>query len=482
MSPLDVAVIVVYLAAVVVIGAVSGKGQKTGVAYFLADRSMHWFPAGVTMTAVSISAITFVGMPAQAFKSDWTFLQIYLIIPFAAWLTCRLFLPHYNRLNVATAYEYLETRFDSRTRRWASAVFQVIVWGSTGVVVCAPSIMLAEMTGFSVAASVLIVGAVTTFYTVIGGVRGVIYTDLLQAALFMTGWAVIVVFIVGALPGGLTGAWNVALEDGKLRLLDFNPDPRVPSTFWAGAIAMVFTHLALGAVNQSQVQKFLTVSAMSGGRRAIMFHAWTQLSIYVAFFALGTLLFVFYKSYPDRLPAGIVADRIIPVFVMRELPSGLRGLLIVAAFSAAMSTISSAINSLANVTVVDFLEQRETEGTLLRAKVISILWGVGVTGAGLLAWRLGSILELIVKVNSYFYGCLLGIFLLGVLTGHVDGRAARIGLIAGIAIVLLCAILQPAMWIWYGGIGCVVCFAVGYFSGSWKVDDLRYRSPERARH
>src|SRR5512132_3083682 len=161
MNPLDLAVIVGYLAIILIIGSVSGKGQKTGVAYFLADRSMHWLPAGITMTAVSISAITFIGMPGQAFKSDWTFLQIYMIIPLACWLVCKLFLPHYSQLKVSTAYEYLERRFDAPTRLWSSALFQLILCGSTGVVIYAPAIMLAEMTGFSVAASVLIVGVVT---------------------------------------------------------------------------------------------------------------------------------------------------------------------------------------------------------------------------------------------------------------------------------------------------------------------------------
>src|SRR5215831_7149502 len=180
MTPLDLLVIGSYLAIITLIGAISGKGQKTGVAYFLADRSMHWLPAGITMTAVSISAITFIGMPGQAFKSDWTFLQIYMVIPLASWLVCKWFLPHYSRLSVGTAYEYLESRFDRRTRLWASALFQLILCSSTGVVIYAPAIMLAEMTGFSVAASILIVGAVTTVYTMLGGIKGVIYTDLLQ--------------------------------------------------------------------------------------------------------------------------------------------------------------------------------------------------------------------------------------------------------------------------------------------------------------
>src|SRR5690242_4686538 len=191
MATSDVLVMAAYFAVVIALGTFAGKKQSSGLTYFLADRSIHWLAAGITMTAVSISAITFIGMPGQAFKSDWTFLQIYMVIPLAAWLVCKLFLPRYSRLQVATAYEYLETRFDRTTRLWASGLFQLILCGSTGVVIYAPAIMLAEMTGFSVAASVLIVGAVTTVYTMLGGIKGVIYTDLLQAFLLVAGWAVV---------------------------------------------------------------------------------------------------------------------------------------------------------------------------------------------------------------------------------------------------------------------------------------------------
>jgi SSS family transporter len=481
MSSLDFLVIGVYFAATVLIGSLSGKGQKTGIAYFLADRSMHWLPASITMTAVSISAITFVGMPGQAFKSDWTFLQLYLLIPLAAWVVCKVFLPHYNRLSVVTAYEYLETRFDSLTRRWASALFQVILCGSTGVVIYAPSIMLAEVTGFSVVFCVLIVGAVTTLYTVIGGVKGVIYTDLLQALLSMVGWAIVVWFIARALPEGLAGAWQVAADNDKLRFFDFTLDPHLPATFWSAMSAMFFTHLALAGVNHTQVQKFLTVASLEGGQRAILVHGVMQLGVYFAFFGLGTLLFVFYQAHPERLPEGIAPDRVLPSFIMRELPAGLRGLLVTAVFAAAMSTISSAINSLASATVVDFLETR-FKTTLWQAKLVAALWGGVVVAAALLAWRLGSILELIVKVNSYFYGCLLGVFLLGMLTRKTDGRGARLGLLASMIAVLLCSLWSPSLWIWFGGIGCLVCCAVGYTCSSWKLDEIRSHPPQRTRY
>jgi SSS family transporter len=482
MATIDLLVKALYLVTVTVLGSICGRGQTTGISYFLASRSVHWLPAGIAMTAVSISSITFIGMPGQAFKSDWTFLQIYMTIPIAALLVCNVFLPVYSRLNVVTAYQYLETRFDLRTRLAAAALFQLILCGSSGVVLYAPSIMLAEMTGFSVARSILIIGVITTVYTMLGGVRGVIYTDILQAAVFMGGWALAVVLILNALPGGVTQAWQAAASHDKLRVFDFSLDPRLPATFWSGTIAMLFTHVALNGVSQTQVQKFLTVSSMRGGRTAILFHGVTQLGVYVAFFALGTLLFVFYQIHAGRLPRNIAADRVFPFFIVREAPPGWRGFLIAAAFAPAMSTLSSGLNSLASVTVMDFLDRLHPGDTVRRAKVCTALWGFVVMGAGLLAWRLGSILELVIKINSYFYGCLLGLFLLGMFTTRCSARGALLGLATGMAAVLACSALQPELWIWFGAIGCLVCFCAGYILSPGKFDELRYRSPERARH
>jgi SSS family transporter len=471
-----------YLAVAVALGSLAGKGQSSGLAYFLADRSVHWLPAGIAMTAVSISSITFIGMPGQAFKSDWTFLQIYMMIPIASVLVCNFLLPVYSRLHVLTAYEYLERRFDLRTRLIAAALYMLIICCATGVVLYAPAIMLSEMTGFSVAEAILIVGAVTTVYTMVGGIRGVIYTDILQAFVFMAGWLLAVIFILQAMPGGATQAWSVAVAHDKLRLLDFSPDPRIPATFWSGLIAVLFTHVALGGVSQSQVQKFLTVSSMRGGRRAILFHGFSQLGVYVAFFALGTLLFVFYRAHAGRLPEGIAADRVFPFFIVRELPAGVRGFLLAGAFAPAMSTVGSSLNSLANVTVVDFLDRLRPGDTVRRARILTAAWGTVAVGAGLLAWRLGSILEAIVKINSYFYGSLLGVFLLGIWTTRGCARGATFGLAAGVAAVLLCSALEPALWVLFGAIGCLVCFGTGYLLSPDKFDDLRYRSSERARN
>jgi hypothetical protein len=203
-----------------------------------------------------------------------------------------------------------------------------------------------------------------------------------------------------------------------------------------------------------------------------------QIAVYVMFFALGTLLWVYYRAGGARLPEGTAADRVLPFFIMRELPPGWRGLLTVAVFAPAMSTTSSALNSLASATVLDFFALRPGN-TVLRAKAATLAWGLVVMVAGLLAWRLGSVLELIVKVNSYFYGCLLGVFLLGMLTERAIAAGARYGLMAGMAAVLLCSAWQPALWIWFGGIGCLVSMAVGYCFSLWKFDEIRYRSAER---
>jgi SSS family transporter len=447
-----------YLIASIAIGSFAGRGTRTGTTYFLADRSVHWFPAGITMTAVSISTITFIGMPGQAFQSDWTLLQVYFAIPIAAIIICRYFLPRYISAQVATAYEYLERRFDRRTRLYASVVFLLILCGSTGIAVYAPAILLSEMTDLSIPVAIVVISLFTAVYTVLGGVKGVIYTDMLQAAVFLGGWGVAVLYILNALPDGAGDALNEAVRGGKLRTIDLSWNS--PVNLWAGMIGMLFTHVALGGVNQSQVQKYLTVSTVRDGRRTIIFHAVMLVAIYVAFFALGTLLFVFYQSTSSRLPANTPGDRVFPFFIVNELPAGVRGFLAAGAFAAAMSTISSGLNTLANVTVVDLLERwRLGVGA---ARLTTGCWTVVVIGAGILAFQLGSLLELIVRVNSYFYGCVLGMFLLGMFSARGTGAGARAGLLAGLVTVVLVALWRPGMWAWFGLIGCLITVSVGY--------------------
>ena len=462
MNWIDYLVLLVYLAAISAIGLYFRKGQTTGLSYFLGDRSIHWIPAGITMTAVSVSTVTFIGMPGKAFKSDWTFLQLYMVLPLASWIVSVSFLPVYTRYKVATAYQFLEYRFDVKTRLLASAIFQVIICISTGVVIYAPAIMLAEMSGFSVVASIWIVGIVTTVYTMFGGIKSVIYTDILQTLVFMGSWLVAVLFVLNALPGGLADFWTIARDYGKLRVFDYSTNLQVPETIWAGMIGMMFVHLALNGVNQAQVQKYLAVSSQTGGQRAILFHGVCLLAVYVAFFALGTLLFVFYSTRPGSLPSDIQSDRVFPHFIMHELPLGLRGFLIAGAFSAAMSTLSSALNSLANVTVVDFLDRFRPGNTVRRAKVLTVIWGAIVIAAGLLAIGFDSILEKIVKVNSYFYGCLLGVFLLGMVSNRANSNGAFAGLLTSMVAILLCAYYWPGYWVWFGAVGCTVCMSVGY--------------------
>jgi len=461
MSWIDYLVLLIYLAATAGIGLSFSKGQKTGLSYFLGDRSVHWVPAGITMTAVSVSTITFIGMPGQSYGSDWTFLQLYMILPLASWIVSVVFLPVYIKYNVTTAYEFLEHRFDVKTRLMASALFQLIICVSTGVVIYAPAIMLAEMSGFSVAKSIWIVGIVTTIYTMFGGIKSVIYTDILQTFVFMTGWLVAVVLILLALPGGFSHAWTTAVNDGKLRLFNFSTDLENPATIWAGLIAMMFVHLALNGVNQAQVQKYLSVSNQTDGRRAIMFHGFGLLAVYVGFFALGTLLYVFYKSRPDSLPESIDSDHVFPYFIIHEVPVGLRGFLIAGGFAAAMSTLSSALNSLANVTVVDFIDRFRPGNTVLRAKVLTVIWAGIVIAAGLQAANFKSILKLGLIVNSYFYGCLLGVFLLGMASKRATGLGAVLGLVSSLIVILLCGYFFPGYAIWFGAVGCIVCMVVG---------------------
>ena len=346
-----------------------------------------------------------------------------------------------------TAYELLEYRFDVKTRLLASAVFQLIICVSTGVVIYAPAIMLAEMSGFSVMASIWIVGIVTTVYTMFGGIKSVIYTDILQTLVFMAGWFVAVLFILAALPGGITDAWTMAAEQGKLRVFDFSTELQNPGDD-LGRIDRHDVRASGPQRRQSGPGAEVSVGFQREGRAAC--HLVSRLlpagRVRGLLCARDAVVCVLPDAAGKSSRTTFTRIGCFPYFIVHEVPVGLRGFLIAGAFSAAMSTLSSALNSLANVTVVDFLDRFRPGNTVRRAKVLTVVWGGVVIGAGLLAVRFGSILELIVKVNSYFYGCLLGVFLLGMGSKRGDQPGGPLWVCStSMVTILLCAYFRPGL-------------------------------------
>ena len=409
-----------------------------------------------------VSAIGYLGAPGQAFASDWTYLQARLAWPAAILITCILFIPFFYKLEVFTAYEYLEKRFDLRTRLMAAVLFVFLKCFYTAVAIYAPALVVAEMTGLPFAWICLGVGILTTLYTTVGGMRAVIWTDTVQFAVLLAGLVVAYQAVVGSVEGGVGEIVSVAAAEDKLRFLDWSTSWTTEFTVWSGLFGGTFFLLSQYAVDQAELQRFLTTSSVRNSRRALI-STMVFTSVYgIIVFFIGTALYVYYLQQPELGGLEMNPDRVFPRFILERFPSGFRGLLIAGVFAASMSTVSSILNSLATVMVRDFYEPLfRREGSVEMARWATLLFGLAATALSVYADSFGTILVAQGKIRNFFGGSLVGVFLLGLLSKRVNGSGAFWSMIASFAATAALSYLTEVSWMWYSAFATVVSFAVG---------------------
>lgn len=471
---LDWGVLIAYLVVMLGIGAVVTDRQQSTAEYFKASQQMHWLPVALAVVASLFSGIGFIGQPARVYRHDaamiaWPF-SILLVTPVVVYVL----LPFYRRLDVTTAYEYLERRFGLNVRLLASALFlgKRLLW--MALVAVAPALALSTVTGLDAAASIVIIGIGSTIYTGMGGARAVIWTDAVQFAVFMIGQCVIIGMVAYRVEGGLPEICRVGFVDHKAwTSLDFS---LTQMTFWTVLIAGFFLGLSDLGADQLTVQRLLSAKDEKTAAKAMWFNAIFKFPSMVILLGMGVALWVFYKQYPERL--GLDAadyDKLLPYFVMRELPVGVRGLVIAAIFAAAMSSFSAGLNSMVTAYVVDWHE-RLGEGNVDDRKSLNLAkrltYGLGcvVTLAGILIYKIGmaSIIDTSNKYLGFFGGALLGIFLLGALSRRAKALPTVLGAILGVAAVFAidaARLLFEHTYVneyFYSAISCLLTIAFGY--------------------
>ena len=379
----DLLVVALYLVAVLAIGGVFARGQRSLTEFFLAGRSIPWWGAALSGMATMMSAVGYLGAPGQAFAGDWRYLQMRLAVIPALLIAGFLVLPLFYRLEIYTAYEYLERRFDRRTRLLAALLFLLLKLFYTGVAIYAPALVVAEMTGWPLLWIVLGIGALTTAYTTLGGIRAVIWTDALQMIVLSAGILLALWLVVTRVDGGLAGVIATATAAGKLRFFDWSLDPTVEFTVWNGLIGGTFYLVSQYAVDQAEIQRFLTTKSVSGCRRAMVWSLLANAVLGMVLFFVGTALWVFYQQNAAATP--LDADRAFPKFILEEIPAGLRGLLIAGVFAAAMSTVSSILNSLSAVVVRDLrsFDEDDVHSGIGWARYATIASGIAATALSL---------------------------------------------------------------------------------------------------
>jgi SSS family transporter len=547
----DWVVVGVYLAWIIWDGLRLTKRSHELEGYFLGGRSLPWWAVGLSVMATQLSAITMIGTTGQGFNDGMRFLQTYYALPVAMIILSVTLVPFFHNARVYTAYEYLERRFDVKTRAFTSLLFLLSRSLSLGVVISAPAVVLAVVMGISVTSTVLLTALPTIVYTMFGGVQAVAWTDVKQMVLIVAGLLAAVVVLVLGLPDdvGAVDALRLAGSTGRLQMFDFTFDLTNQYTFWSGTIAAVFLFCSYFGTDQSQVQRYLTTRSVDDARESLLMSAYWKIPLQALVLLVGVLMFVYFVFTPrpllfdevqDRqLRAGPLASEYIaverqfeaatasraaaarvmsradvpggaasadaasaefkkreaevravrdqaltlartasgkkdyndvnyafPTFVTKHMPIGLVGLLIAAIFAAAMSTIAGELSALSTATVIDFyrrfVRQEASDAHFLRvSRMATAFWGLFASIVAVWAAELGSLIEVVNRFGSFFYGSILGVFIHAVGAPRATANGAFVGLIAGMGSVAWAATYTKVAFLWHNVIGAVAVVVVG---------------------
>jgi solute:Na+ symporter, SSS family len=551
MHLLDWAVVVAYLVWIVWDGLRRSKATSEVEGYFLANRSLPWWAVGLSVMATQLSAITLVGTTGRGYAEGLSVVQLYLGLPVAMIILSVTLVPFFYRARVFTAYEYLERRFDSRTRTLASLLFLLSRALSCGVIIAAPAVILSIVLGWNLTLTILGIGLPTVLYTMVGGVQAVTWTDVKQMAVIVIGVGAAVAVLLFQLPEHVSvgEALHIAGATGRMQALDFTWDPDKTYTFWSGLIGGLFLMLSYFGCDQSQVQRYLTAKSIDEGRQSLMMSAYFKIPLQFFIPMIGVLIFVFYLFHQPPVlfnrqhdaevrgsarageylamereftaafetrrdaagalaaarrsgAAGLLAsaetsfreadgrvaavrarattlvrevtgDRtfgdvnyVFPTFVTERMPVGLVGLIIAAIFAAAMSSIAAELNSLSTATVIDFYrrlwKQHASDAHYLKvSKLVTGFWGLVACVVAVYATNLGPLIDVVNRFGSFFYGSLLGVFVLAVGAKRATSRGAFWGLLAGMATVALVARYTSMAFLWHNVVGCVAVVTIG---------------------
>ncbi len=483
---LDATIIIAYLCLLAGIGVYFSRRQKDLEGYFLAGRTMGWLPIGMSLMAALNSGIDYIGNPSTTIKYGLIFtvtvLSWFFLYPWVAWIT----LPFYRRLKVFTAYEYLEERFGLAVRSLAASLFLLWRIGWMGTAMYVPCLAISAVTGGRVPLlpTILVLGVVVTTYTMMGGIQAVIWTDVLQFFIMLTGLAVTIIVILSNIPGGIAEVWRLGAEAGKTNFTaplisadgaGFIEQVRsyfqTSTTFSGILIAAVVGRMAVYCSDQVMVQRFQTTKSLSDARRAFIINAAGDAIWTLGLSFVGLALFAYFQLHALTPEIRANTDQIFPHFMATVFPTGVIGLVIAAILAASLSSIDSAINSCTSVFVVDFYGRLLKRGRpvvysqrhqLRVSRLATVAFGIiGMTLAANVG-RIGIVLEIGNKVIQSFTGPLLGIYLLGMFTRRARNGGVLIGGVLGTFIAVYIAFFSTIGFIWPTVFGLVATVGIGY--------------------
>jgi solute:Na+ symporter, SSS family len=463
LDKLDLAIIALYLVGITLFGLRFRKRQRSLRDYFLAGRDIPWWAIALSIVAAETSTLTIISIPGLAYDTNLTFLQVVMGYVVGRVVISFVLLPQYFRGDLYTAYELIERRFGRGLRSVTAGLFLLTRAAAEGVRIYAVSIVVSIALGTGEVASIAIITVLTLIYTFEGGLAAVIWTDVVQTAIYVGGTLVGLVTILHLVPGGWTAIHAAAANAGKLQVFDFSTNFWLPYSFWAGVIGGTFFITASHGTDQLIVQRLLAARGQRQSTIALMSSGVAILFQFALFLMVGIMLWAFY-----RVPSANFGkpDRIYPTFIVSQMPHGISGLLIAAILAAAMSNLSAALNSLSSSTIMDFVlrlrPQTDERARMRLSRLATFFWAMLLFGLAVLALhKVGRVVEVGLQIASVAYGAMLGVFLLGVLTRKTNQRGAMVGMLFGFGLELyLWRTHVP--WTWWVLIGTIVTFTVGY--------------------
>jgi Na+/proline symporter len=543
MRPLDWVVMFGWLAFIVSYGLYRGRGSTTVNKFLLAGKSMPWYAMGLSIMATQASAITFISTTGQSYTDGMRFVQFYFGLPLAMVILCATAVPIFHRANVYTAYEYLEQRFDAKTRALVSVIFMIQRGLASGLSLYAPAVVLSIILGWSDRWTTVMMGLLVITYTSLGGIKAVTWADVQQMSLILCGLVIALFMAIHLLPSNVSFADAVSLAgaSGKLNAVTFHFDWDDRYNVWSGVVGGMFLALAYFGCDQSQVQRYLTGKSIAQSRLSLIFNAMAKIPMQFFILFIGAMVFVFFifdrppvlfqpvelknvrndprfgaverryeqafanrkKAAQDYLEANHGGDKaaiqatigrfqnaerelndahaageqlvgkgfddtnyIFLSFVTRYLPAGLVGLIVAVIFSAAMSSTSGEINSLATVTVIDIYRRHVNRNApdhhyLMASRCATLFWGLFAIGFAQFGRNFGALIQAVNVIGSLFYGGLLGVFVLAFCFKSVGANGAFCGVLAGEAAIFAANLFTKISFLWYNVIGCLVVVVVG---------------------
>ena len=487
MKSIDIAVIISYFSLMAGVGFYFMRRNKDADAYFRAGGRLPWWVVSLSIYATMFSSITFISVPAMSFSGDMTYYVISFGILLMAPIVVKWYLPFFRKLNLTSAYEYLEVRFNVPCRLFASAAFVLFMIARTAIVAYLPALAISAVTGIDINLAIVAVTVVTILYCTIGGVEAVIWSDFIQSIILIGSTALIIVWAVCGTDGGFSGVVSKGMAAHKFRIFDFAFDWTKPC-FWVVLASGMVANLASYTSDQCVVQRYMTTSDEKGAAKSILFNGVISFCNCFVFFFMGVALWAFYQSHAGALPAGTKPDAVLPIFIARELPTGLSGLVLAAIAAATMSTLSANLNSASSAITIDFYQrlvlgnssttamQKAQRRLLLCGKISTFV--VGILGGAMALWLANAEIGNIYDQFQRFLGILTGglgcLFFMGIFMRNVNGFGATCGLVANYVVCFgldsLSISGKPHMLL-FGFLGMIACLVVSPVASALKGNE-----------